>query len=137
LATLQGDLTYTLQVDKDTAAATNSSSMDGEGSSTQEFHLGRFCARRTHAFHSFTHWQVVLSPINASMTLSLTTLWKYTLFRSLSYEVNLVRERSRRNKRNLAGGESGADIPEDPDNGDDIMEWLDRKGTIQRVSIAL
>ncbi len=44
----------------------NDSSGDDEGGDSddsgqrhvKEFHLGRFCAKRTRVFHRFTHWEV-------------------------------------------------------------------------------
>lgn len=34
------------------------SSEDSAGSNAPEFNLGRFCGRRTHLYHSLSHWEV-------------------------------------------------------------------------------
>ncbi|KAK7693412.1 hypothetical protein QCA50_002980 [Cerrena zonata] len=86
------------------------------GRRKKEFHLGRFCARRARVFHSFTHWE-------------------HALFKALDDEVQGLRNRH----ANRAKGKKvfipvafagGAVPPEDTNDADGIMNWLDQRHVI-------
>jgi len=73
-------------------------------------HLGRFCAKRTQSFHEFTHWE-----------------WK--LFDLLSTEVRELRSTGKTGFVKVAFAR-GVRPPEDLDDGDGIMDWLDERGIV-------
>ncbi|KAI9509629.1 hypothetical protein F5148DRAFT_1012019 [Russula earlei] len=73
--------------------------------------LGRFCAARTQVFHRLSHW-------------------KYHLFRTLSEEVDLVQQPRKKRPYNRLAYAKNLPPPEDTSDPDDVMEWLDRRGTV-------
>ncbi|TCD71879.1 hypothetical protein EIP91_000011 [Steccherinum ochraceum] len=86
--------------------------------SKKQFHLGRFCARRTRVFHEFTHWE-------------------YSLFHALAREVDDLRDRNTKKK---PGGRIFVPVayvgavkpPEDISDADAVMAWLDSRQIIAR-----
>ena len=63
-------------------------------------------------------------------SLSLTVI-KYHLYRTLSEEVNLAQQPRRRHRLyDRVAYAKGLPPPEDTSNPDDIMEWLDQRGTV-------
>ncbi|KZO95754.1 hypothetical protein CALVIDRAFT_577460 [Calocera viscosa TUFC12733] len=83
---------------------------DGEGEVM--YRVGRICANRLRVYHEFSHWE-------------------HVLYDGLQDQIRLVRpdehdESSNRPKRMFVH----ADAPEDVDDPDAIMDWLDRKAVI-------
>ncbi|EPQ58262.1 hypothetical protein GLOTRDRAFT_72496 [Gloeophyllum trabeum ATCC 11539] len=85
-----------------------------ESKDQKEFHLGRFCARRTKVFHEFSHWE-------------------YSTYQSLLREVEELRaSKGKRGFIRVAfSGAGGVKPPEDLDDADQIMEWLDQRQVIE------
>lgn len=85
-----------------------------ESKDQKEFHLGRFCARRTKVFHEFSHWE-------------------YSTYQSLLREVEELRaSKGKRGFIRVAfSGAEGVKPPEDLDDADQIMEWLDQRQVIE------
>lgn len=95
----------------------------------KEFNLGRFCARRTRVFHKFTHWEVRCS--SESLHNEADDPPKYALFKSLSQEVEDLRNRSTKTRVYVPVAHAGgAKPPDDLTDGDGIMTWLDERGLI-------
>ncbi|KAJ3559106.1 hypothetical protein NM688_g538 [Phlebia brevispora] len=88
-------------------------SNEGGDRKKKEFHLGRFCAKRTRVWHSFTHWE-------------------YALFKTLSGEVEELRQRQDGKSRVFVrvAYAGGTEPPDDLTDGDRIMSWLDERGII-------
>ncbi|KAH8106967.1 hypothetical protein BXZ70DRAFT_1028583 [Cristinia sonorae] len=84
------------------------------------YHLGRFCARRTRVFHEFVHWE-------------------YHLFHALAREVDDLRQRLS-NKKKKPGERlyvpvayaGGMQPPENIEDADEVMSWLDSRQIISR-----
>ncbi|KAG5342770.1 hypothetical protein E4T56_gene19393 [Termitomyces sp. T112] len=100
----------------------NSSSSDPDGDhhdetisenerSAVEFHLGRFCARRTRVYHEFTHWE-------------------YALFKCIRDEVDELHENRQSRGFFRIAYAGGIEPPEDLDDADGICEWLDQRKVI-------
>jgi len=89
----------------------NESDSEDEDSRITNFSLGRFCAARTQLFHRLSHWN-------------------YHLYRTLSEEVDLVRQPRRKRPYNRLAYAKNLPPPEDASNPDDIVEWLDRRGIV-------
>ncbi|GBE81968.1 hypothetical protein BKA93DRAFT_821589 [Sparassis latifolia] len=87
------------------------SSEDEEDNTKKEFHLGRFCAARTHVFHKFTHWE-------------------YATFKALLQEVDELRGNDRSDGFVRVAYAGGVKPPEDLSDADGIMDWLDERGVI-------
>ncbi|KAI5828932.1 hypothetical protein K523DRAFT_243374 [Schizophyllum commune Tattone D] len=79
----------------------------------REFHLGKFCARRTRVFHELTHWE-------------------WALFETVRLEVDDLRLAKRDKKGYVkVAFEGGKKPPKDPTDADAICEWLDQRQIIQ------
>jgi len=81
-----------------------------KGESSKEFHLGRFCARRTRVFHHFCHWE-------------------YDLFQSILQEVKGIRTSPSKTFHPMAFFK-GKEPPEDPNDADGLCDWLDQRRII-------
>ncbi|KIM87118.1 hypothetical protein PILCRDRAFT_300520 [Piloderma croceum F 1598] len=92
------------------AESSDSEDSDEEKDLAQEFNLGRFCAKRTQVFHRFTHWE-------------------YSLYQTLSREVEELRSSGARGFVRVAFAK-GLKPPKDLTDADGIMEWLDQRGII-------
>jgi len=88
----------------------DSEDLEDEDSHLIGFNLGRFCAARTQIFHRLSHWN-------------------YHLYRTLSDEIDLAQHRRKRPYDTL-GYAKNLPPPEDTSNPDEVMEWLDRRGTV-------
>ncbi|KIO28189.1 hypothetical protein M407DRAFT_22668 [Tulasnella calospora MUT 4182] len=104
--------------DESDSGSDGSDEIDKDDYKVFEFNLGRFCAARASAYFKFVHWQ-------------------YLLYSSLKSEVDLLRgEHVRRGKKT---GQAffrttwGAKVkpPDNKDDGDQVMAWLDERGIIQ------
>ncbi|KAI0256818.1 hypothetical protein BJV78DRAFT_1167155 [Lactifluus subvellereus] len=84
---------------------------EDENSHVTSFDLGRFCAARTQIFHQLSHWN-------------------YHLYRTLSEEVDLIRQRGKKRAFSRLAYAKNLPPPEDTSNPDDIMEWLDQRGVV-------
>ncbi|KAI0273754.1 hypothetical protein BC834DRAFT_855414 [Gloeopeniophorella convolvens] len=93
------------------SSESDSEDSDDETSYPTSLSLGRFCAARTQIFHRLTHW-------------------RYHLYRSLSEEVDLAQRPSKKRPFMRSAFAKNLPPPTDASNADDIMEWLDNKGTI-------
>ncbi|KAI6028429.1 hypothetical protein F5J12DRAFT_805362 [Pisolithus orientalis] len=82
---------------------------DDEDTDKKEFHLGRFCARRTRVYHGFNHWE-------------------YWLYKSLQRQIAAVVDDD--NDFVKVAYVGGALPPDDPQDADKFMEWLDQRGII-------
>ncbi|KAJ8078795.1 mRNA binding protein puf3 [Marasmius tenuissimus] len=83
---------------------------DDGGMDKTEFHLGRFCARRTRVYHDISHWE-------------------YTLFKSVDQEVRSIRgDEDRAFVRVAFAG--GKKPPKDTQDADAICDWLDERRVI-------
>ncbi|KAI5899468.1 uncharacterized protein SCHCODRAFT_02483637 [Schizophyllum commune H4-8] len=79
----------------------------------REFHLGKFCARRTRVFHELMHWE-------------------WALFETVRLEVDDLRLAKRDKKGYVkVAFEGGKKPPKDPTDADAICEWLDQRQIIQ------
>ncbi|KAG9019641.1 hypothetical protein FRB90_011987 [Tulasnella sp. 427] len=104
--------------DDDSDAGSDDSELEKDDYKVFEFNLGRFCAARAKAYFRFIHWQ-------------------YLLYSSLKSEVDLLRgeyEKKGKKKgkaffRKSWGGK--VKLPDDKDDGDQVMKWLDDRGIIQ------
>lgn len=105
---------------------------DDEPKVKKEFNLGRFCARRTRVFHKFTHWEVgftVYPFITGVPHYGFAS--KYALFKSLSQEVEDLKNRSTKRRVFVpVAFAGGAKPPDDLSDADGIMNWLDERGVI-------
>ncbi|PPR08089.1 hypothetical protein CVT24_010550 [Panaeolus cyanescens] len=77
----------------------------------KEFHLGRFCARRTKVYHQFMHWE-------------------RALFRIIVDEIESLGGKSKDKVYHRVAFFGGKEPPQDLTNGDDICEWLDQRKVI-------
>ncbi|TBU35882.1 hypothetical protein BD311DRAFT_647037 [Dichomitus squalens] len=85
---------------------------DEEGCETKkEFHLGRFCAKRTRTYHQFTHWE-------------------YHLFHALREEVEILKSSQDERSFVKVAYANGKRPPEDLSDADAIMDWLDERQII-------
>ncbi|KAI6166987.1 hypothetical protein EDD17DRAFT_1542310, partial [Pisolithus thermaeus] len=82
---------------------------DEEDTDGKEFHLGRFCATRTRVYHEFNHWE-------------------YWLYKSLQRRISAVVDNDSDFVEVAYVG--GALPPDDPEDADKFMEWLDQRGII-------
>ncbi|KAG6814365.1 hypothetical protein H0H92_010951 [Tricholoma furcatifolium] len=83
-----------------------------EETSTVEFHLGRFCARRVRVYHEFTHWE------------------QYSLFKVIRDEVDELHENRQSNGFFRIAYAGGKKPPKDLDDADGICDWLDSRKVI-------
>ncbi|KAG8954642.1 hypothetical protein FRC04_011075 [Tulasnella sp. 424] len=96
----------------------DSDEIDKDDYKVFEFNLGRFCAARAKAYFKFIHWQ-------------------YLLYSGLKSEVDLLRgEHEKRGKKKgqaFFRGSWGVKVklPDNKDDGDQVMAWLDERGIIQ------
>ncbi|TFK42557.1 hypothetical protein BDQ12DRAFT_732201 [Crucibulum laeve] len=100
-------------------------SSDSEGDSDDkeevktEFHLGRFCARRTRVYHEFLHWEA--SPFD-----------HYALFKTILREVDEIRSHKGTKKGfTRVAYAGGKQPPEDLTDADGICDWLDERSIIE------
>ncbi|CAL1704452.1 unnamed protein product [Somion occarium] len=112
-----------LSENSDSSDESDSEEEDEKPSLKKEFHLGRFCARRTLVFHHFTHWE-------------------YALFEALDDEVQGLRNRlaGRKKGKNVfipVAYAGGAQAPDDPNDADKIMSWLDERHIIETQWVAV
>jgi len=77
----------------------------------EEFHLGRFCAKRTRVFHEFSHWE-------------------YNLFQSILREINELRSGLSSTGFHRVAYAGGREPPEDLEDADGLCDWLDRRKII-------
>ncbi|TBU50876.1 hypothetical protein BD309DRAFT_985491 [Dichomitus squalens] len=85
---------------------------DEEGCCTKkEFHLGRFCAKRTRTYHQFTHWEL-------------------HLFHALREEVEMLNSSQDERSFVRVAYANGKQPPEDLSDADAIMDWLDERQII-------
>ncbi|KAF9005684.1 hypothetical protein BDQ17DRAFT_1408378 [Cyathus striatus] len=75
-----------------------------------EFHLGRFCARRTQVYHEFSHWE-------------------FHLFQCINQEIEQLRQspNSKRKVFHKVAYAGGKLPPEDLSDADELCEWLDER----------
>ena len=92
------------------------------------FSLGRFCAARTQIFHKLSHWNV--GPYFGGIWCQLLIVVQYHLYRTLAEEVDLAKQPRKRRSYDRLAYAKDLPPPEDISNPDDVMEWLDRRGTI-------
>lgn len=85
---------------------------DTESEETLEFHLGRFCAKRTRIFHEFSHWE------NA-------------LFLCVCREIEELRGASQTRGFYRVAYMGGKQPPDDLGDADGICEWLDERQLIE------
>ncbi|KZP19459.1 hypothetical protein FIBSPDRAFT_827984 [Athelia psychrophila] len=95
----------------DDISSSESESDDDKERPSKEFHLGRFCAKRTRVFHRFTHWE-------------------HALFESLEREVDELRKSDGSRGFVRVAFAKGIKPPEDLTDADGIMDWLDQRGII-------
>ncbi|KAF8964710.1 hypothetical protein BDZ97DRAFT_1757813 [Flammula alnicola] len=86
------------------------SSVDSEEQVGKEFHLGRFCAKRTKVFHEFSHWE-------------------YNLFQGILREISDLRETISSSFHRIAYV-GGKDPPENLEDADGVCDWLDERKII-------
>ncbi|KAF8894643.1 hypothetical protein BD779DRAFT_1502200 [Infundibulicybe gibba] len=94
----------------------DSSDEDSDGSidpkkKSEEFHLGRFCAKRTRVYHEFTHWE-------------------YSLFRCIQREVDALHAEKLEDGFFRIAFSGGKNPPEDLSDADGICDWLDERKII-------
>ncbi|KJA27187.1 hypothetical protein HYPSUDRAFT_63453 [Hypholoma sublateritium FD-334 SS-4] len=77
----------------------------------EEFHLGRFCAKRTRVFHEFSHWE-------------------YNLFQSILREISELRSGLSSTGFLRVAYAGGREPPEDLEDADGLCDWLDRRKII-------
>ncbi|KIK57796.1 hypothetical protein GYMLUDRAFT_45988 [Collybiopsis luxurians FD-317 M1] len=86
-----------------------------ENGSRAEFHLGRFCARRTRVYHDLSHWE-------------------YMLFKTISDEVDdlHISEQEKGAGRFVkVAWAGGLKPPKDLQDADGICDWLDQRKIIE------
>ncbi|KAL0581727.1 hypothetical protein V5O48_000309 [Marasmius crinis-equi] len=83
---------------------------DSEHDTKTQFHLGRFCARRTRVYHDISHWE-------------------YTLFKSVDREVQALQGDEDRPFVRVAFA-GGKKPPKDTQDADAICDWLDERRVI-------
>ncbi|KDR81628.1 hypothetical protein GALMADRAFT_239697 [Galerina marginata CBS 339.88] len=74
----------------------------------KEFHLGRFCARRTRVFHEFSHWE-------------------HSLFRAILREIDGLRNAKSSKDFHPIAFFGGKSPPEDLQDADGLCDWLDER----------
>ncbi|KAF9564621.1 hypothetical protein CPC08DRAFT_705158 [Agrocybe pediades] len=77
-----------------------------------EFHLGRFCARRTKVYHDFSHWE-------------------YSLFNNILREIDGLRDAQSSTGFRTVAFYGGIEPPENLDDADGICEWLDQRQVVE------
>ena len=95
-------------------------------------------------YYKFQPWAFLCGP-NSNFPQAVTlecgsTFWgiwchlliviQYHLYRTLSEEVDLAKQPRKRRSYDRLAYAKGLPPPEDISNPDDVMEWLDRRGTI-------
>lgn len=85
--------------------------LEDENANVTSFSLGRFCAARAQIFHRLSHWN-------------------YHLYRTLSEEIDLAQQPRRKRAYDTLGYARNLPPPKDTSNPDEVMEWLDRRGTV-------
>ncbi|THH33837.1 hypothetical protein EUX98_g254 [Antrodiella citrinella] len=100
-----------------TQDSTDSDEDEPSVSPKKEFHLGRFCARRTRVFHEFTHWE-------------------YNLFHALEREVDDLRSRlSKKSGTRIyvpIAYAGGMQPPQSLKDADEVVAWLDSRHIIAK-----
>ncbi|KIM65300.1 hypothetical protein SCLCIDRAFT_1212467 [Scleroderma citrinum Foug A] len=81
----------------------------GSPARPKEFHLGRFCAARTRVYHEFNHWE-------------------YSLYMSLQRQITAARDDDNKFVRVAYVG--GILPPENLEDADKTMDWLDQRRVI-------
>ncbi|KAF8077922.1 hypothetical protein FPV67DRAFT_1615063 [Lyophyllum atratum] len=97
--------------DSDSDDSDTKSADSEDDPAAHEFHLGRFCAKRTRVYHEFTHWE-------------------YTLFKCIREEVDELHEHRQSRGFFRIAYAGGKKPPEDLDDADAICEWLDERKVI-------
>ncbi|KAF8201810.1 hypothetical protein BJ912DRAFT_519142 [Pholiota molesta] len=77
----------------------------------KEFHLGRFCAKRTRVFHEFSHWE-------------------YNLFQAILQEINQLRTSVSSTGFHRVAYAGGREPPTDLEDADGLCDWLDKRKVI-------
>ncbi|KAF8654110.1 hypothetical protein AX16_003643 [Volvariella volvacea WC 439] len=93
-------------VDSDSDSDSDSDTDSKSKVEQPEFHLGRFCARRTRVFHEFSHWE-------------------YALFKVIQQEVDDLHTREQGKGLFLINYAGNRPPPKDLTDADAIYEWLD------------
>ncbi|KAJ3829026.1 hypothetical protein EV361DRAFT_877176 [Lentinula raphanica] len=86
-----------------------------EGDSRVEFHLGRFCARRTRVYHDLSHWE-------------------YMLFKVINDEVDdlhIAKQEKGAGRFVRVAWPGGLKPPKDLQDADGICDWLDQRKIIE------
>ncbi|EIW85164.1 hypothetical protein CONPUDRAFT_117751 [Coniophora puteana RWD-64-598 SS2] len=91
------------------SSSDSDSDSESESEVKKEFNLGRFCAARTEVFHDFNHWE-------------------HRLYQALLFEVDNLRNTGLGFVKVAFAG--GVRPPEDVQDGDAVMEWLDQRNVI-------
>ncbi|KAF8910956.1 hypothetical protein CPB84DRAFT_1723119 [Gymnopilus junonius] len=77
----------------------------------KEFHLGRFCARRTQVYHEFSHWE-------------------QSLFHSILREIDVLHDKGSLKSFHTVAFFGGKKPPEDLRDADGLCDWLDERKVI-------
>ncbi|KAJ3744711.1 hypothetical protein DFH05DRAFT_1524336 [Lentinula detonsa] len=88
---------------------------ESEGESRVEFHLGRFCARRTRVYHDLSHWE-------------------YMLFKAINEEVDdlhIASQEKGAGRFVRVAWTGGLQPPKDLQDADGICDWLDQRKVIE------
>ncbi|KAL4074404.1 hypothetical protein V8B97DRAFT_1949545 [Scleroderma yunnanense] len=104
------DLTDDESDDSEPDASVEDSDRGPSKKRKKEFHLGRFCAARTRVYHEFNHWE-------------------YSLYKTLQREIMEAHDDDNAFVKVAYLG--GALPPQDMQNADKIMDWLDQRRIIE------
>ncbi|TFK55040.1 hypothetical protein OE88DRAFT_1805440 [Heliocybe sulcata] len=98
--------------DSDSDSGESDDDEDPSSKVHREFNLGRFCARRTRVFHEFSHWE-------------------YATYQTLLCEIDELRATNGKRGFIRVAFAGGVQAPEDLDDADGVMEWLDQRGIVE------
>ncbi|PPQ83330.1 hypothetical protein CVT25_003969 [Psilocybe cyanescens] len=84
-----------------------------EAEDCKEYHLGRFCAKRTRVFHEFSHWE-------------------YSLFHRILQEIDALRNATSSRGYHTIGFHEARAPPEDMQDADGLCDWLDDRKFIDQ-----
>ncbi|KAJ3903930.1 hypothetical protein F5879DRAFT_957440 [Lentinula edodes] len=86
-----------------------------EGECRTDFHLGRFCARRTRVYHDLSHWE-------------------YMLFKTINEEVDdlhVAKQEKGAGRFVRVAWPEGLQPPKDLQDADGICDWLDQRKVVE------
>ncbi|KAJ3896458.1 hypothetical protein GG344DRAFT_36628 [Lentinula edodes] len=86
-----------------------------EGEYRTDFHLGRFCARRTRVYHDLSHWE-------------------YMLFKTINEEVDdlhVAKQEKGAGRFVRVAWPEGLQPPKDLQDADGICDWLDQRKVVE------